>query len=40
MPGDYKQRFSRKELDDLIAYLSRRSVRPLEVSTEKKYCMV
>ncbi|MBM3773754.1 MAG: c-type cytochrome [Acidobacteria bacterium] len=36
MPGDYKTRFSRQELDDLVAYLSRRSVRPYEPSSETK----
>jgi putative heme-binding domain-containing protein len=36
MPGDYKKRFSRQEIDDLVAYLSRQSVRPYEPPSEKK----
>lgn len=28
MPGDFKQRLTREELDSLVAYLSRQSVRP------------
>jgi putative heme-binding domain-containing protein len=36
MPGDYKQRLSRQEIDNLVAYLSRLSVRPYEGSKEKK----
>ncbi|MBV6432651.1 MAG: hypothetical protein IANPNBLG_02793 [Bryobacteraceae bacterium] len=34
MPRDYKEKLSRQELDDLIAFLSRQSVRPYE--PEKK----
>jgi putative heme-binding domain-containing protein len=30
MPGDYKQRLSRQEITDLVAFLSRQSVRPYE----------
>jgi putative heme-binding domain-containing protein len=30
MPGDYRQRLSRPELADLLAFLSRQSVRPYE----------
>jgi putative heme-binding domain-containing protein len=30
MPGDYRKRLDRKELDDLVAFLSRQSVRPAE----------
>lgn len=30
MPGDYKQRLSGQEITDLVAYLSRQSVRPHE----------
>jgi putative heme-binding domain-containing protein len=36
MPGDYKQRLSREQIDNLIAYLSRLSVRPPDASTEKE----
>jgi len=28
MPGDYKQKLSKEEIDNLVAYLSRQSVRP------------
>ena len=35
MPADYKQRLTRQEIDNLIAYLSRRSARP-HVPGEKK----
>jgi putative heme-binding domain-containing protein len=35
MPRDYAKRLSRAELDDVIAYLSRQSVRPY-VASEKK----
>jgi putative heme-binding domain-containing protein len=30
MPADYRQRLDRKEIDDLVAFLSRQSVRPAE----------
>jgi len=33
MPKDYKSKLSSQELDDLLAYLSRQSMRPRE---EKK----
>jgi putative heme-binding domain-containing protein len=36
MPGDYKQRLSRKEIDDVIAYLSRQSLRLPDASEKKK----
>jgi cytochrome c oxidase cbb3-type subunit III len=36
MPRDYAKRLTRDELNDLIAYLSRLSVRPYEPPTEKK----
>ena len=36
MPGDYKQRLSRQDIDNLVAFLSRQSVRPYSASTEKK----
>jgi putative heme-binding domain-containing protein len=35
MPGDYKQRLSREEIDNVVAFLSRQSVRPY-VRGEKK----
>jgi cytochrome c oxidase cbb3-type subunit III len=36
MPGDYGQRFSKEEMDDLIAFLSRQTVRPPAPKEEKK----
>lgn len=35
MPRNYKERLSKQELDDLIAYLSRQSVRPYEAPEKK-----
>ncbi|MDX1984883.1 MAG: c-type cytochrome [Bryobacteraceae bacterium] len=35
MPNDYKTRLSRQEMDDLVAYLSRQSMRPPETDSEK-----
>ncbi len=35
MPADYKQRLSGQEIRDLVAYLSRQSVRPFEPAKEK-----
>ncbi|MEJ7607763.1 MAG: c-type cytochrome [Bryobacteraceae bacterium] len=35
MPRDYKQKLSREEIENVIAYLSRQSVRPYTSSTEK-----
>ena len=36
MPAYYKQRLTRQELDNVIAYLSRQSARPYTASSEKK----
>lgn len=36
MPEDYGQRFSRQEIDDLIAFLARQAVRPPQPKEEKK----
>ena len=36
MPGDYKQRLTREQIDNLVAYLSQRSVRPYTSSPDKK----
>ena len=36
MPKDYAKRLSPKELDDLVAYLSRQSVRPYEKEKDKE----
>ena len=36
MPRDYRQRFTRQQIDDLVAYLSQRSVRPYESPADKK----
>lgn len=35
MPGDYKQRLSRQEINDVVAFLSRQSVRPYSPSNDK-----
>ena len=36
MPQDYGKRFTREQIDNLIAYLSQRSVRPYTPSSDKK----
>lgn len=36
MPKDYGKRFSASELDDLVAYLSRQSLRPFEKESKSK----
>jgi cytochrome c oxidase cbb3-type subunit III len=36
MPADYKQRLSRQDIDNLVAFLSKQSVRPYTAPTEKK----
>ncbi len=36
MPKDYSKRFSATELDDLVAYLSRQSLRPFEKESKSK----
>ena len=36
MPKDYGKRFSATELDDLVAYLSRQSLRPFEKESKSK----
>ena len=36
MPGDYAQRLSKQDLEDLLAYLARQSVRPPETAPEKE----
>jgi putative heme-binding domain-containing protein len=35
MPKDYRARLSAADIEDIVAYLSRQSVRPVEVSKEK-----
>ena len=36
MPADYAQRLSKQELDDLLAFLARQSVRPAETARKEK----
>jgi putative heme-binding domain-containing protein len=36
MPSDYRKRLTRQEIDNVIAFLSRQSVRPYSASTETK----
>jgi putative heme-binding domain-containing protein len=36
MPKDYAKRLTSRELDDVLAYLSKQSARPIEPKTEKK----
>ena len=36
MPNDYGKRFSTAEIDDLVAYLSRQSLRPFEKDKDNK----
>jgi cytochrome c oxidase cbb3-type subunit 3 len=36
MPADYGKRLSRQELDDLLAFLARQSVRPIESASKKE----
>ena len=35
MPRDYKEKFSRREIDDLLAFLSRQAIRPHEPPARK-----
>jgi len=36
MPKDYAQRLNKVELDDILAYLSRQSARPIEPKKEAR----
>jgi hypothetical protein len=36
MPKDYSKRFSSQEIENLVAYLSRQSVRPVEQAKAKE----
>jgi putative heme-binding domain-containing protein len=36
MPGDYGKRLSKQDLEDLLAYLARQSVRPSESASTKE----
>jgi putative heme-binding domain-containing protein len=36
MPQDYRQRLTREQIDNLVAYLSQRSIRPYSSSSDKK----